>query len=96
MLTEREPECPRRSQLAREEMSRKVMTAAHSCNAHKVNALQREEGQKGNNPELQKTKLDSGPDSLLHDCCACRTDMPATLGVTARNHSGLLAADTLG
>ena len=27
---------------------------------------------KGNNPELQKTKLDSGPDNLLHDCCACR------------------------
>ena len=25
--------------LAREEMSRKVMTAAHSCNAPKVNAL---------------------------------------------------------
>ena len=51
---------------------------------------------KGNNPELQKTKLDSGPDNLLHDCCACRTDIPATLGDTARNHSGLLAAGTLG
>jgi len=51
---------------------------------------------KGNNPELQKTKLDSGPDNLLHDCCACRRDIPATLGDTARNHSGLLAAGTLG
>ena len=51
---------------------------------------------KGNNPELQKTKLDSGPDNLLHDCCACRRDIPATLGDMARNHSGLLAAGTLG
>ena len=51
---------------------------------------------KENNPELQKTKLDSGPDNLLHDCYVCRTDIPTTLGDTARNYSGLLAAGTLG
>ena len=36
---------------------------------------------KGNNPELQKTKLDSGPDTLLHDCCAYRKDIPTTLEI---------------
>ena len=39
-----------------------------------------ESDRKGSNPELQKTALGSGPDSLLHDCCACRADTPATLG----------------
>ena len=41
--------------------SRKVMTAAHSCNAHKVNALRREEGQEGKQPRTAENKTGFRP-----------------------------------